>query len=179
MKINILTIISVLIGLFITFSASAKKDEELRYECKTDENNLVFCLDENNKPLTGKRTLRTSSGLYSSIENFKNGRLNGLSTYFNSSGDKQERVYFKDGLRNGMYKYYYANRTIKILTNYKDGLLDGKLDVYYPDGSLVGRMTYKGGKLLRGFCQKDNKKQVFTIEMIQSYPENKINDCGI
>lgn len=179
MPIKLFTIIFTVSGLLNIAAAYAKNPQEIRYRCSTQDDGLVFCLDEKSAPLTGKRVLRSSDGIYISIENYRNGYLNGLSSYFDSNGQKKERLYYKNGIKNGMYKTYYPNRSIKVLANYKDGLLDGKLDIYYPDGKLAGRMTYKDGRLLRGFCYGIKKKEKISNETLKDFPENKINECDI
>ena len=66
------------------------------------------------------------------------------------------------------------------MTKYKEGMLDGMADVYLPDGTLGGRMKYKNGYLEKGYCKKNNnKKENFDYNMLQAFPYNTINDCGL
>ena len=148
-------------------------------KCSRDENGLLFCLNEKDKPYTGRRVVYGAGGNPASIENFKNGYLDGLSTYFDESGQRHERSYYKMGIKNGTHKIYYSDNNIKVLTTYKDGILNGTLDVYLPDGSLKGRMRYKSGYLERGYCRNGKKKEDFGKEMLKSYPFNTIEACGV
>lgn len=149
-------------------------------KCEKYENDMVFCIDGENKPYTGRRTVQKEDNTYVSIENFKDGYKDGLCTYFNDKGQRKERSYYKQGMRNGTHKIYYSDNNIKVLTNYKDGLLDGMADVYLPDGTLGGRMKYKNGYLEKGYCKKNNnKKENFDYNMLQAFPYNTINDCGL
>lgn len=148
------------------------------YNC-TEDNNIKYCVDENDKPVDGKIAQYDDFGRTVSIENFKKGYLNGLCSYFYQDGTPKERLYYKNGKRNGMYKLYYPQRNIMVSANYKDGLLEGMSDVYLSDNTLYGRMKYKKGKLEKGFCTKNGKKVDFSNDDLKSHPENVINSCGI
>ena len=151
---------------------------QLQYNCQED-NDIKFCVDADNKPVDGKIAQYDDLGTTISIENFKNGYLNGLCSYFYPDGNPKERLYYKDGKKNGMYKYYYPERNIKISANYKNGLLDGQLDVYLPNNSLHGRMKYRRGYLEKGYCKENGKKVDFSKDFLKSYPLNVINTCGL
>lgn len=157
---------------------NASLEIPVSYSC-SKKGEIEYCIDEQSKPLKGKYAQKISEGNYASIENFNRGYRNGLCTYFDNAGRRKLRIYYKNGLPNGMCKYYYQNRGIKISANYKDGLLDGYLEVYLIDGRLYGRMRYKKGKLEKGFCMKNDKKETFDSKMLKSFPENQINSCGL
>ena len=148
-------------------------------KCRKDENGLLFCLNEKNKPYTGKRIMKNANGIYVSTENMRNGYLDGLCTYFDDRGTRKERTYYKRGIKNGAYKLYYSENNIKILANYREGLLNGVVDVYEIDNSLKGRMKYKNGYLEKGYCKNYDKKEEFSKEMIKSYPFNTLETCGV
>ena len=147
--------------------------------CNTDSNGLLYCLDEKGKPYTGKRTVRQPENKDLSIENFKNGYKDGLCTYFDDKGQRRERSYYKQGIKHGMHKIYYSNNKIKVRANYTNGEIDGISDVYTLDGKLMGRMKYKKGYLVKGYCKYGNKKEEFSRGMLDSYPYNTIESCGI
>lgn len=151
---------------------------EENIKCVTDENNLLFCTDEKNKPYTGKRDLKNANGTNISAENLREGYLDGLCTYFDDKGQRKERTYYKKGIKNGMYKVYYSNNNIKILASYREGLLNGVSDVYETNGSLRGRMKYKNGYLESGYCKNGDKKEDFSKKTIKSYPFNTLETCG-
>ena len=148
-------------------------------KCGSDGNGMLYCLDDKNKPFTGKKNVQLNENRFKSVENFRNGYLDGLCTYFDDRGQRAERAYYKEGIKHGMYKLYYSDNHIKVLANYKDGLLDGMADVYLEDSTLWGRMKYKKGYLEKGYCKKNGKKENFSNEYIKSYPYNTINSCGI
>lgn len=151
---------------------------EVSYVCTEKSEDIRFCLGENDKPLDGKVAEEDGSGGYASIENYKNGYRDGLCTYF-KEGDLSERTYYKSGVKNGMSKLYYSRNIVKISATYKDGKLDGIADVYLPDGSLAGRMKYKKGVLVSGYCKTDGQKKNFSYGMLKNYPENTLNGCGV
>ena len=78
-----------------------------------------------------------------------------------------------------MHKIYYSDNKIKIRANYKDGELDGVSDIYDLDGSLRGSVKYKRGRIEKGFCRKNGKKEEFKRETINSHPYNSIVSCGL
>ena len=150
-----------------------------QYQCQNKGDDVIYCLDADGRPLTGKWEKIGENGIKISIENFRKGYRNGLCTYFDKYGNYKERVYYKEGLKNGMDKIYFRNRTINILANYKDGLLDGRQDVYFDDGKLNGRFTYKNGELLRGMCaDKKGSKTNLTNQQIKDSSYNSMYVCG-
>lgn len=170
-------IIGLIFGGLQTASAG-RKDESKNYRCHTEPDDRIFCLDEKERPLSGKRT-REVNGHYVSIENYIKGYRDGLSTFFDENGKQIERVYFKQGIKNGMDKIYYPTGGVKISAQYKNGLLNGKVDVYDDRGKLLGRMRYKNGILYKGSCRNQNgKDENFTPEFIAAQPENQVVTCG-
>ena len=180
---SLIVVLCFSINTHLYANATNKATKQLNvsqsYKCQEKENNIIYCLDESGKPLTGKRELKNADGNWISIENFRKGHRNGLCTYFDKDGNYQERVYYKQGIKNGMDKIYYPNRSINVLANYKDGLLDGRIDVYYPNGKLKGRFTYSRGTLLNGTCvNARGKKSSLLNDAISSNSENTLYECG-
>ncbi len=148
-------------------------------KCISGNDDMLYCVDEKDKPFTGRKTVQFNENRFKSIENFKNGYRDGLCTYFDKFGQRHERAYYKQGIKNGMYKLYHSDNHIKVIATYKDGLLDSTSDIYLSDGTLWGRMRYKRGYLEKGFCQKNGKKENLSYEALKAQPFNTINSCGL
>lgn len=148
-------------------------------KCISGNDDMLYCVDEKDKPFTGRKTVQFNENRFKSIENFKNGYRDGLCTYFDKFGQRHERAYYKQGIKNGMYKLYHSDNHIKVIATYKDGLLDSTSDIYLSDGTLWGRMRYKRGYLEKGFCQKNGKKENLSYEAIKAHPFNTLNSCGL
>ena len=164
--------------LLIGLTSIAQAEEGYSCEQRDDKE---YCVDEKNKPYTGKIRKRNTNGSYISIKNYKQGYADGLATYFTHDGKLKERVYYKQGVKNGMDKLYYENRTIRATVRYKDGLLHGRQTFYTNDGKLLGRADYENGKILRAQCilNKENRiiKKDWSNEELKSVAENQLIRC--
>lgn len=177
-KILLMCFIYIFAAISTANAVLKAASEVVNYSCSSKEDNRIFCVDEDGKPLTGKIKKR-SGDKYTSIENYLKGYRNGLVTIFNNEGGLLERVYYKQGIKNGMDKIYYPNRSIWILANYNNGLLNGRVDVYDSKGKLMGRMHYNKGILDSGYCRNNqNQKTDLTINEIKSWQFNLLYNCG-
>lgn len=151
-----------------------------QYDCST-ENDREYCVDANQRPVTGKIKKYQQDGNFESIVNYRNGYPDGLATYFRPEGKLKERVYYKQGIKNGMDKIYYENRTIYQLLNYRNGILDGRQIFYTPNEKIFGQADYNEGVLKSGFCMQYTggkaKKRDFSSEEIKNMPYNQLFNC--
>lgn len=175
---NLIKTVLIFVLLFVE-SASAKNRQETTPNCIMQQE-ITYCTDEENKAFTGRYEKRNTAGQLLSVENYRDGYMDGLATYWTEKGKLRERLYFKRGIKNGMDKVYHQNRTIKYLLNYDEGDLDGQADIYDTEGRLRGRLYYKKGLLQRGFCVGDNNKKItLKSDKIRSYAPNQLETCGV
>lgn len=146
------------------------------YQCQT-QNGLPYCVDKDNRPLTGKIEHQNSEGIVVKIENYQKGYPSGLTTIFDDKGALLRRTYYKKGIKNGVDREYHNNRSIKTSATYKNGILNGRVEHYDQDGNLLGRLTYKNGLFEKGYCiqRTDGKKQKINI---QPTGQKNLISCG-
>lgn len=89
-----------------------------------------YQIDEN---FTGQVIKKYKNGQVKSIENFKNGKLNGEFKEFFENGSLFQIGTFKNGDMENV-KVFYENRNLKFEQNLKDR--KGKYRGYYPNGIL-------------------------------------------
>ena len=154
------------IAILMTFSDTFAREKiisENDYSCLTQDN-IEFCVDINNMPLSGKIEKTDEKGNIVLLSYYKDGYRNGLTTEY-KKGKIFRKAYYKKGLNNGEYKEFFENNVINISATYKNGELSGNVERYNEKGDLIGRFRYKDGYLVKGFCQykkekKKNKREV-------------------
>lgn len=81
------------------------------------------------------------------IENYKNGKLEGLRTVFYPSTKIAEETNYSNGLKNGLYKKYSEKDAVVLEeSNYKNGEYDGLAIYRDPLGNIVAQGKYVNGK---------------------------------
>lgn len=81
------------------------------------------------------------------IENYKNGKLEGLRTVFYPSTKIAEETNYSNGLKNGLYKKYSEKDAIVLEeSNYKNGEYDGLAIYRDPLGNIAAQGKYVNGK---------------------------------
>ena len=103
------------------------------YQCQT-QNGLPYCVDKDNRPLTGKIEHQNSEGVVVKIENYQKGYPSGLTTIFDDKGALLRRTYYKKGIKNGVDREYHNNRSIKTSATYKNGLFEKGYCIQRTDG---------------------------------------------
>ena len=166
-----------LILMFCVAGEVSAKDDIVN--CKT-ENDLQYCVDGQDNPITGKVSIKYDNGYTKSLENMKNGYRNGLVTEYDEEGALVKRSYYRMGVLNGQYKIYHKNRQIKVFANYKEGVLHGNSEIYDADGNLMGKILYAKGRVKNGFCYETpkGKKNKLTFFEIQNLQDNTLVTCG-
>ncbi|MDY0089049.1 MAG: hypothetical protein RBR78_01650 [Flavobacteriaceae bacterium] len=104
------------------------------------------------------------------LENYKNGKLEGVRKVFYEGGAIAEEAVYKDGIKNGSYKKYSENGVVLEESNFKNGEYDGVyinreaddkiiLSGQYKNGKSVGIWKhYKNGKLVKEENRSEKKK---------------------
>ena len=80
------------------------------------------------------------------LENYKNGKLEGLRKVFYKDKTIAEEAMYKNGLRDGLYKKYAENGFILEEINYKAGIFDGLSTFRNGKNEIVSKGNYVNGK---------------------------------
>lgn len=105
------------------------------------------------------------------IENYKNGKLEGLRSVFYPSGKIAEEVTYKNNLKDGFCKKYTETGIVFEETNYKNNEFDGLAIFRDSDnGNIVSKGKFTNGKKT-GIWQFFEKGKLLK-EMNMSFPQN-------
>lgn len=80
------------------------------------------------------------------IENYKNGKLEGLRSVFFPSGKIAEETYYKAGLKNGSSKKYSEKGVVLEEAAFKNDQYDGEAVFRDVDGNIVSKGKFTNGK---------------------------------
>ncbi len=80
-----------------------------------------------------------------SIENYKNGKLNGVRKVFYKENVLAEETNYEDGMKNGVSKIYSENKAIQLECNYINDKLNGYYIAYNTKGEKIYEGKYKEG----------------------------------
>jgi len=74
---------------------------------------------------------------------YKNGRKDGLyESYWNNGQEKVKNIYKNGIIKDGTYKWFWKNSQLHLIRSYKNGVLEGHYEVYYKHGQLKNRGEY-------------------------------------
>lgn len=105
------------------------------------------------------------------IENYKNGKLEGLRSVFYPNGKIAEEVTYKNNLKDGVCKKYTETGIVFEETNYKNNEFDGLAIFRDSDnGNIVSKGKFTNGKKT-GIWQFFEKGKLLK-EMNMSFPQN-------
>ena len=96
-----------------------------------------------NQQKDGKWKYCDDQSMLSSIDNYKNGKLNGMNKVFFLNGNVAAEIPFVDGLKNGDFVEYFSDGTIKMQGTYQDNTYTGNYFQNYADGKLMVEGEYK------------------------------------
>ena len=102
-----------------------------------------------------------------SIENYKNGKLEGEKNVYYTNGQLAEKSYYKNNLLEGKYIKYAENGKPIEESNYKNGELNGTAIFYDGEGNMLIKGQYKKNKKSGTWETYENGKLV-TIQYINS-----------
>jgi len=126
----------------------------------TAKDNTVYTIfydQRKNKVSEGKQVNKLFEGQWKyyhqnskevmTIENYKNGKLEGLRTVFYPSTKIAEETNYSNGKKNGLYKKYSEKDAVVLEeSNYKNGEYDGLAIYRDPLGNIVAQGKYVNGK---------------------------------
>ncbi|WP_291113573.1 toxin-antitoxin system YwqK family antitoxin [Flavobacterium sp. UBA6135] len=102
------------------------------------------------------------------LENYKNGKLDGVRKVFYKSGELAEETNYKEGKREGSYKKYAENGIVMEELNYKNDLFHGPAIYKETDGTISITGQYKNGLSVgewkyyeKGKLVRTEKKELF------------------
>ncbi|MBD3724354.1 MAG: hypothetical protein IE891_06125 [Flavobacteriaceae bacterium] len=105
---------------------------------KVSEGNLV-----NKKPEGLWKYYHLNSDKVMTLENYKNGKLNGERYVYYTNGQIAEKAFYKNDRREGKYYKYAENGNLIEESIYKNGELHGKASFYDGEGNLLVLGEYK------------------------------------
>jgi len=81
-----------------------------------------------------------------SIENYKNGKLEGIRKVFYRNNSIAEETLYKNGLKEGIYKKYAENGVVLEEINYKNNIFEGLSTFRNTKNEIVSKGNYVNGK---------------------------------
>lgn len=116
----------------------------------------IFYDQKNNKLSEGKEVNRKYEGPWKyyqkasteifTLENYKNGKLEGKRTVYYIGGKPAEEIIYKNGIKDGPYRKYTESGIVLEESNYKKGEYDGKAIFRDALGKIASEGNYNNGK---------------------------------
>ena len=92
--------------------------------------------------------LSKNKGRQITIENYKNGILNGIFEEYYPNGQLMTKVLYKDGKEDGLFESYWNNGQVKVKEIYINGRIkDGIYEWFWKNSQLHIKRSYKNGEL--------------------------------
>lgn len=160
------------IGLFSYFDDTKSRTIIATREFNSKDNSAytIFYDQNKNKVSEGKVINKLHEGAWTyyhkasaiimTLENYKNGKLEGLKTINFPSGNVAEFTNYKNGIREGIYKKIAENGVILEESTYLNGELNGTSTFKAPDGLVVAKGMFKQGKKVGIWLFYENGKIV-------------------
>jgi antitoxin component YwqK of YwqJK toxin-antitoxin module len=80
------------------------------------------------------------------VENYKNGKLEGMRSVYYPSGKIAEEINYRDNVKEGVYKSFSDNGIVLEESTYKDNEYNGSAAFKDPQGNLVSKGEFLHGK---------------------------------
>ena len=160
------------IGLFSYFDDTKSRTIIATREFNSKDNSAytIFYDQNKNKVSEGKVINKLHEGAWTyyhkasaiimTLENYKNGKLEGLKTINFPSGNVAELTNYKNGIKEGIYKKIAENGVILEESTYLNGELNGTSTFKAPDGLVVAKGMFKQGKKVGIWLFYENGKIV-------------------
>ena len=160
------------IGLFSYFDDTKSRTIIATREFNSKDNSAytIFYDQNKNKVSEGKVINKLHEGAWTyyhkasaiimTLENYKNGKLEGLKTINFPSGNIAELTNYKNGIKEGIYKKIAENGVILEESTYLNGELNGTSTFKAPDGLVVAKGMFKQGKKVGIWLFYENGKIV-------------------
>ncbi|SHL15596.1 toxin-antitoxin system YwqK family antitoxin [Flavobacterium chilense] len=145
-------------GIFKFFDDTKKGDViATRDFTANDGSSYTIFYDQNkNKVSEGKEIGKAREGEWKyyhkaskvvmTLENYKNGKLEGLRTVYYPNAKIAEEINYVNGSKEGVYKKYGQNGTILEQTTYKNNEYNGDAVFYDADGVVASKGKFVNGK---------------------------------
>ena len=160
------------IGLFTFFEDTKSRTIIATREFNSKDNSAytIFYDQNKNKVSEGKVINKLHEGVWTyyhkaskiimTLENYKNGKLEGLKTINFPSGKVAELTNYKNGIKEGAYKKTAENGVLLEDLFYVNGEINGVSTFKGPDGLVVAKGTFKQGKKVGIWLFYENGKLV-------------------
>ncbi len=109
------------------------------------------------------------------IENYKNGKLEGLRSVFFPNGKIAEETNYKNNLKEGIYKKYSENGIVLEESNYKNNEFSGLAVFKDPNGNVVSSGKFVNGKKAGIWQFYEKGKLAKEIDMSNPQSQSKAN----
>lgn len=146
------------IGLFTYFDDAKEATVMATREFNSKDNSAytIFYDQNKNKVSEGKVVNKLHDGPWTyyheaskivmTLENYKNGKLDGLKSINFPSGVVAEQTNYKNGVKEGVYKKYTEKGVVLEESFYVKGEFNGASTFKGPDGLVVAKGMFKQGK---------------------------------
>lgn len=175
------------IGVFNFFDDTKAKSVIAKREFNIKDNSAytTFFDQKKNKVSEGKEVDRKYEGQWKyyhkestaimSLDNYKNGALDGKRSVFYPNGKIAEEINFKNGIKEGPYKSYTQNGIVIEETNYRNGEYDGKAIYRESTGKVASEGIYVKGKK-RGIWKFYKDGKLVKQQNMSKENTNKLGD---
>ncbi|MRX67285.1 Antitoxin component YwqK of the YwqJK toxin-antitoxin module [Flavobacterium resistens] len=145
-------------GIFKFFDDTKKGDViASRDFTANDGSSYTIFYDQNkNKVSEGKEIGKSREGEWKyyhkaskvvmTLENYKNGKLEGIRSVYYPDAKIAEEMTYKNGLKEGIYKKYGQNAILLEQSIFKDNLYNGDAIFYDSDGVMASKGKFLNGK---------------------------------
>ncbi|WP_413998911.1 toxin-antitoxin system YwqK family antitoxin [Flavobacterium sp. W1B] len=165
------------IGVFNFYDDTKAKSVIATREFNANDNSAytVFYDQAKNKVSEGKvinklfegqwKYYHQASQIVMTIENYKNGKLEGLRSVFYPNGKIAEEINFKNNLKDGVYKKYSDNGIVLEESTYKNNEYNGLAVFKDSDGNIASKGQFSKGKKTGVWQFFEKGKQVKEVNM--------------
>jgi antitoxin component YwqK of YwqJK toxin-antitoxin module len=159
-------------GVFTYYDDTSVKSIVATREFNKNDNSAytIFYDQKKNKVSEGKvinklhegqwKYYHEASKIVMTLENYKNGKLEGLRSVYFPNGKIAEEIGYKNGIKEGVYKKYTEKGVVLEDSFYKKGQFDGTATFKDPDGNVVAKGLFLNGKKVGVWEFFENGKKV-------------------
>ncbi|MNQ23020.1 MORN repeat variant [compost metagenome] len=145
-------------GLFKFFDDTKKGDivATRDFSANNGSSYTIFYDQNKNKVSEGKEVGKAREGEWKyyhkaskvvmTLENYKNGKLEGVRSVFYPDSKIAEEMMYKNGLKEGTYKKYGQNALLLEQSTYKNNEYNGEAVFYDSDGVMASKGKFLNGK---------------------------------
>ncbi|TPG43814.1 toxin-antitoxin system YwqK family antitoxin [Flavobacterium pectinovorum] len=145
-------------GIFKYFDDTKKGDVVATRDFSANDGSAynIFYDQNKNKVSEGKVIGRNNEGEWKyyhkaskvvmTLENYKNGKLEGTRTVYYPNAKVAEEMTYKNGLKEGIYKKYGQNGTLLEQTTYANDQYNGDAVFYDSEGAVASKGKFLNGK---------------------------------